>query len=64
MNPYTKPGSVKVKDYFKDKDTEMPLFPGSVFKTIEEMLSTFDKPELLEIGESYGVKFLKLKNEN
>ena len=47
-NPYIKPGCLKVTDYFT-KNSVMPFIPNNAFKNIEEMLATFDKPELLEI---------------
>ena len=58
-NPYTKPGCLEVATWFA-LDPLMLFVPGGAFDNIEQMLATFDHPELLEVLEVEGMKFLKL----
>jgi hypothetical protein len=59
VNPYVRPGSNKVDNFFKSGGL-MPWL-GHPFDDAEQMRQSFDQPEKLEIVEVEGMQCLKLK---
>ena len=61
-NPFVKPGSCKVDEYFQWPEAMMP-FLGKPFRDAEHMRQSFDEPERLEIINVRGTECLRLKRD-